>query len=289
MTLRVMETQGPRLDHRPSPYATTTYGTTTYGTTRRTSCQTCLRPGNLSSGRTPSAYPTLMARPRGSFRVRSTGPRSGHLESWPRTRNPSFIVLSGDGRRLYAVNETVNFEDRPGGGVSAFSRVSRYRGAGVAQHKAVRRCGACPSRARPDREVRFGSELPLRVGSGFRPRGRRAAGHHDCSHPARGDQPAPGAPERPPCPLVIFDPRTGDLLVPDLGIDAVRVYTLTQSGELVGQPDRRLPVARGGPSPPRFSSRRRFPFRGERARQHLGCFAARRGRFRGYQHGQHSA
>ena len=38
------------------------------------------------------------------------------------TRNPSFLVVSADGRYLYAVNETVTFEDNPGGGVSAFSR-----------------------------------------------------------------------------------------------------------------------------------------------------------------------
>ena len=36
------------------------------------------------------------------------------------TRNPSFLVVSADGRYLYAVNQTVTFEDNPGGGVSVF-------------------------------------------------------------------------------------------------------------------------------------------------------------------------
>ena len=45
--------------------------------------------------------------------------------------------------------------------------------------------------------------------------------------------------------MVVFDPRTGELLVPDLGIDAVLVYTLTEAGELVRQRGRSVPVAPG--------------------------------------------
>ncbi len=162
-----------------------------------------------------------------------------------RTRNPSFIVLSGDGRRLYAVNETVNFEDRPGGGVSAFSRDP---GTGELVLLNTKPSGGVePAHLELDPTGRFVLVANYRSGSvavfALEDDGRLGTMTAHIQH--EGTSLHPVRQSGPHAHMVIFDPRTGDLLVPDLGIDAVRVYTLTQSGELVGQPDRRLPVARG--------------------------------------------
>ena len=46
----------------------------------------------------------------------------GPVRLLARTRNPSFLVVSADGSRVYAVNETVQFGEHPGGGVTAFAR-----------------------------------------------------------------------------------------------------------------------------------------------------------------------
>ena len=45
--------------------------------------------------------------------------------------------------------------------------------------------------------------------------------------------------------MVAFDPRTGDVLVPDLGIDAVILYTLTDRGGLVEHRGRRIELTPG--------------------------------------------
>ena len=58
--------------------------------------------------------------------------------------------------------------------------------------------------------------------------------------------------------MVAFDPGSGDVLVPDLGIDAVIVYTLTEHGELVEHRGGHRAHTRRRASAPRISSRRRL-------------------------------
>lgn len=162
-----------------------------------------------------------------------------------RTRNPSFIVLSGDGRRLYAVNETVTFEDRRGGGVSAFSRDPASGELMLLNTKPSG--GVEPAHIEIDPSGRFLLVTNYRSGSvavfdldddGYL-RAMTARVQHEGSslHPVR--QSGPHA------HMAVFDPRTGDLLVPDLGIDAVLAYALDEAGQLVQQSGRRVAVAPG--------------------------------------------
>ena len=78
-----------------------------------------------------------------------------------RTRNPSFIVLSADRRHLYAVNETVTFEDRPGGGVSAFSRSPASGELVLLNTKSSGGVEPADIQPRPERPVSLGGELPI--------------------------------------------------------------------------------------------------------------------------------
>jgi 6-phosphogluconolactonase len=162
-----------------------------------------------------------------------------------RTRNPSFIALSRDGRRLYAVNETVTFEDRPGGGVSAFSR-----GPGTGELVLLNTKssgGVEPAHLELDPSGQFLLVANYRSGSvavfALEDDGRLGTMTGHIQH--EGTSLHPVRQSGPHAHMVIFDPRTGDLLVPDLGIDAVLFYTLTESGELVEQRGRRLAVGPG--------------------------------------------
>ena len=173
------------------------------------------------------------------------GTAVGPPRTLARTRNPSFIVLSGDGRRLYAVNETVTFEDRPGGGVSAFSRDPAT--GELSFLNAMSSGGVEPAHIEIDPTGRFLLVANYRSGSvavfSLEADGRLGAMTGHIQH--EGGSLHPVRQSGPHAHMVLFDPRTGDVLVPDLGIDAVLVYTLTESGALVEQGGRRIAVTPG--------------------------------------------
>jgi 6-phosphogluconolactonase len=202
-------------------------------------------PRELIIGTYTERLPHVDGKAEGILSCSFDGTTVGQPRVLARTRNPSFIVLSRDGRRLYAVNEAVSFEERPGGGVSAFSR---HPGTGELALLNTKPSGGLePAHLELDPSGRFVLVANYRSGSvavfAVEDDGRLGAmtGHvqHEGTslHPRRQSAPHPH--------MVIFDPRTGELLVPDLGRDAVLVYALTQSGELVAQAGRRLPVVRG--------------------------------------------
>jgi 6-phosphogluconolactonase len=161
------------------------------------------------------------------------------------SRNPSFVVMSPDGRRLYAVNETVTFQEAPGGGVSAFSR-DTHTGE-LSFLNAVSSGGVEPCHIELSPDERFALVANYRSGSvavfalsedgGIAKMTGHVQHEGDSLHPVR--QTGPHA------HMVIFDPRTGEVLVPDLGIDAVLVYALTDSGSLVEDRPRRIPARLG--------------------------------------------
>ena len=51
--------------------------------------------------------------------------RIGPVSTAAVARNPSYLVRSADGERLYTVNETRTFAGQPGGGVTAYARDPR--------------------------------------------------------------------------------------------------------------------------------------------------------------------
>lgn len=148
------------------------------------------------------------------------------------TRNPSWVVVTSSGTRLYAVNETTQFDGAPGGGVTAFAR-DPSTGA-LTTLNSVPSTGVEPAYIALDISERFVIVANYRSGSiavfGISDDGSLAglvdrvqhSGHS--SHPVRQSGPHPH--------MLNFDPTTGDLLVPDLGLDAVLVYELDGSGHL---------------------------------------------------------
>ena len=48
--------------------------------------------------------------------------RIGPVTSLAAARNPSYLATSASGENVYAVHETLTFEDQPGGGITAYAR-----------------------------------------------------------------------------------------------------------------------------------------------------------------------
>ena len=79
-------------------------------------------PEELIIGTYTERLPHVNGKAEGILSCRYDGGTIGPVRVLAATRNPSFLVVSPDGRRLNAVNETVEFEGQPGGGVTAFAR-----------------------------------------------------------------------------------------------------------------------------------------------------------------------
>lgn len=169
----------------------------------------------------------------------------GELRVEAEVRNPSWVTTTADGRFLYAVVEAVKFEGKLGGGVAAYARdpktgrLTLLNTAGSA--------GVEPAHVELDPSERFVLVANYRSGS-VSVFGRKEDGsldklagrvQHEGSsvHPVR--QTGPHAHQ------ILFDPVTGDLLVPDLGLDAVRVYRLSDDGGLTERPEARITTAPG--------------------------------------------
>jgi 6-phosphogluconolactonase len=162
------------------------------------------------------------------------------LTAAARLPNPSWVTAAADGRCLYAVAETTDFAGRPGGGVAAYAR-DPVSGA-VTLLNAVSSGGAEPAHLGLNPSERF--VVVANYGSGsVSVFAREADGrlgamtghvqHHGSSaHPDRQVGPHPHQ--------ICFDPVTGDLLVPDLGLDAVFGYRLGEDGALTERRAARL-------------------------------------------------
>jgi 6-phosphogluconolactonase len=161
------------------------------------------------------------------------------------TRNPSFVVLSADGRHLYAVNETTEFEGQPGGGVTAYARDP---GSGELTLLNTRpSAGVEPAHLEVDPGGRFLLVGNYRSGSvavfALEAGGSLGAMVDHVQH--SGSSIDPVRQTGPHAHMIMFDPVTGEVLVPDLGLDAILVYSLSDEGKLTEHPDRRIGMAPG--------------------------------------------
>lgn len=138
--------------------------------------------------------------------------------------SPSWVTTTTDGRYLYAVSET-----SPVGRVAAFAR-----GATVTQLNTVHSGGAEPAHVELDPTERF--VVVANYGSGSvsvfarQADGRLGAMTGHVQHQGSGVHPDRQASPHPH--QICFDPVSGDLLVPDLGLDAVFRYRLGSGGAL---------------------------------------------------------
>jgi len=146
-----------------------------------------------------------------------------------RTRNSSYLAGTDDGRHLYAVNETHTFAGQPGGGITAFAR-DPQTGA-LRQLNARSSDGVAPCYLAVDGRTllvaNYDSGSVTAVA--LEPDGRRGPERGHVQHSGASGV-NPGRQEGPHVHMTCPDPVTGDVLVVDLGDDAVLTYQLTGSG-----------------------------------------------------------
>jgi 6-phosphogluconolactonase len=161
------------------------------------------------------------------------------------TLSPSFLTVTDDRAFVYVANETMSFDGRPSGAVTAYRRNvqtgacsplgSRLSGGTMPAHLALdpserfivvanSRSGsiACLPRLADGSLGKVAVFLKL-DGAGVHPVRQTGAHPH----------------------MIAFDPVTGQLLVPDLGVDVVRVFDFSVNGQLSPVPAATLRVAPG--------------------------------------------
>lgn len=159
--------------------------------------------------------------------------------------NPSWVTSSADGRFVYAVIETAMFQGERSGGVAAYAR-----NPGNGHLELLNRTssvGTEPAHLALDPRERF--LLVANYGGGsisvFHREKNGSLGKmvDHVQHAGLSAHPV-----RQTCPhthQILFDPVTGNLLVPDLGLDAVLVYQLADNGALTEQSQARINTAPG--------------------------------------------
>jgi 6-phosphogluconolactonase len=160
-------------------------------------------------------------------------------------RNPSWLTTTKDNRFVYAVVETVEFEGVGGGGVAAYSRDPET---GALQLlNTARSYGVEPAHVEVDPTERFVLVANYRSGSVSvflrEPDGRLGALVDHVQH--AGSSVHPIRQTGPHAHQILFDAVTGNLLVPDLGLDAVLTYAIDESGALTELPESRITTAPG--------------------------------------------
>lgn len=154
--------------------------------------------------------------------------------------NPSWVTATADGCHLYAVAETTEFAGRPGGGVAAFARDCAT--AVFTPLNTVSSGGAEPAHLELDPSERFVVVANYGAGSvsvfARETGGRLGAMTGHVQHHGSSADPVR---QRGPHPhQICFDPVTGDVLVPDLGLDVVFCYRLGEDGTLTDRPASRI-------------------------------------------------
>jgi 6-phosphogluconolactonase len=189
--------------------------------------------------------PHVEGKAEGILSCRYDGTRIGPLRVLATTRNPTYLALSADRRRLYAVHETDTFDGHPGGGVSAFAR--DLATGELTPLNAMPSGGREPCHLDLSPDGRFLLVANYGTGSvsafGLEPDGSLGAMTGHSQH--EGSSVHPDRQTGPHAHMVAFDPLSGELLVSDLGLDAVMVYALTETGALVDQPERRIEMTPG--------------------------------------------
>lgn len=218
-------------------------------------------------------------RPSGILAASYEGTSVAGLTALAELPNPSWVTATADGGYLYAVAETADFAGRPGGGVAAYAR-DPTAGA-VMLLNAVSSGGAAPAHLELDPSERFVIVANYDSGSVsvFAREASGRLGAMTCHVQHQGSSVHPVRQASPHPHQICFDPVTGDLFVPDLGIDAVLSYRLSEDGilsELPGGAHHR--IARRRTPAPRVPPRRPAPIRRQRAGQHAGRVAPRRRR-----------
>lgn len=157
------------------------------------------------------------------------------------TPNPSWLTVSQDGSRVYAVGET-----EPDGTVVAFARAADGALTALSTESSG---GAAPAHLALDPSGRFvvagtygGGSISVFALAEDGSLGRRTAFvQHEGSGPDADRQEAPHVHQ------LSFDPETGDLVVVDLGLGDVRWYAFGDDGTLTLKPQSTIVLGAAGP------------------------------------------
>lgn len=147
-------------------------------------------------------------------------------------RNPSWLTTTADGQVLYSVVETVEFEGQKGGGVAAYAR-DPHTGI-LTPLNTASSAGTEPAHLELDPSGRFLLVANYRTGSVavFVLEHDGSLGNMVDHVQHEGSSVHPVRQTGPHAHQILFDPVTGHVIVPDLGMDAVLFYTLDDSGHL---------------------------------------------------------
>jgi 6-phosphogluconolactonase len=160
--------------------------------------------------------------------------RIGPVGSLVPARNPSYVAASASGENVYAVHETLDFENQPGGGITAYARDPRTGIVSVLNTRTTH--GDSPCYVALDRSGRFLLVANYGVGPGsvtvYRAEPDGRLGEVTDHVKLTGSGPHPVRQTDSHAHMVASDPVTGDILVSDLGSDAIRVYALDGDGHL---------------------------------------------------------
>jgi 6-phosphogluconolactonase len=173
--------------------------------------------------------------------------RIGPVTPLATARNPSYLAVSPSGENLYAVHETVTFNDQPGGGLTAYARDPRT--GSLTRLNAGPTVGDSPCHVALDRTGRFVLTANYGVGAGsvtvyrLERDGRLGELTDHVQHAGSGPDPVRQAAAH--AHMIASDPLTGEILVADLGSDSVLVYALDSAGHLAPRAAARLAAVPG--------------------------------------------
>jgi len=176
--------------------------------------------------------------------------RIGPVAALAAARNPSYLTVSASGAHVYAVHETLAFDDQPGGGITAYARDLRTGQLTALNARATG--GDSPCHVALDRTGRFVLTANYGVDAGsvavhsIEPDGRLGELTDHVEHAGSGPDPVRQANSH--AHMIASDPVTADILVSDLGSDTVFCYTLHRDGRLAPKASANLDaVAGAGP------------------------------------------
>ena len=165
-----------------------------------------------------------------------------------RSRNPSWLVVTASGHNVYAVNETADFAGKATGGVTAYARDDRT--GALSEINRSSSAGLAPAHLALHGEERRVLVANYESGSiasfSVDERGGLGALVGHCQHV--GSSVDPARQTGPHAHMICVDPVTDRVLVPDLGLDVVLSYEVSETGEFVERVEERI-VTRPGAGP----------------------------------------
>lgn len=177
------------------------------------------------------------------------------------SRNPSWLAVTASGHKVYAIHETIDFGGEATGGVTAYAR-DMSTGA-LSEINSTSSAGLAPAHlALYGEEQRVlvanyesGSIASFSVDEG----GGLGALVGHCQHV--GSSVDPARQTGPHAHMICVDPVTDRVLVPDLGLDVVLSYEVSETGEFVERVEERIVTIPGaGPRHLAFHPNRQLLF-----------------------------